>query len=174
MQQPADQRRLAVIDAAAGEKAQKILVAAGGKQSGQGGSGGAFGHRDGLALLGFHRTAASKSISRPCRSEVRAIHLGDDRLQRVGIRFDGRGQQIAAQHTETHLAHLGHFAGVKLHALVIDHDPLAGAADHRARLEKSSGTMSIASARMYCQTSSSVQLESGKTRINSPAFTRVL
>ena len=46
MQQPADQRRLAIIDAAAGEEAQEALVAVGGEELGEGGRlGGALVHQ---------------------------------------------------------------------------------------------------------------------------------
>ncbi len=58
-------------------------------------------------------------------------HLGDDLLQRIGVRFDRAGQRIAAQRAEAHLLHLRHFALAQRQALVVDQDQRAIALHHR-------------------------------------------
>ena len=78
VEQPADQRRLAVVDAAAGEEAQQVLVAAGGEVGGRrpSVSAGAVAIRNSpRASSSSIEPASSWSISRPWRSEVRATSI---------------------------------------------------------------------------------------------------
>jgi hypothetical protein len=48
------------------------------------------------------------------------------------------------------------------HALIVAHDQQTLALDHGRGAAKYSGTTGMSSARVYCQTSSSVQFDSGK------------
>ena len=126
VEQPADQRRLAVIDAAAGEEAQQAdLLLARQEMLQRRRSAGSRGccscqkypSRFFFSMLSF----SSRSISRPPRSEVRAVqHLGDDLRQASppSIRC-AAGQRIAAERAEAHQARLRRLAGLEAHALVI-------------------------------------------------------
>ena len=132
VEQPADQRGLAVVDAAAGEEAQQRLLLLRGEE------------RLEVAMAAFIRNSprcfffsidgfSSLSISAALAlGGARGEHLGDDAFQRVGVGFDRAGQRIAAERAEAHQPLLGRLAGLELHALVVDHDQRAVALHHRA------------------------------------------
>jgi hypothetical protein len=65
---------------------------------------------------------------------------------------------------------LRRFAGAQRHALVVDHDQRAVALHHRALGGEVERHDRDVLRWMYCQMSSSVQFEIGKTRIDSPGL----
>ena len=136
VEQPADQGRLAVIDAAAGDEAQEVLVLLG-LQIGLDIAAFEFdetGHQKYPSCFFFSMEAAwSLSMTRPWRSEEVATSISSMMSRSVvAFEFNGAGQGIAAQGAEADAAHFRLFAGVEPHALVIDHDHLAVAPDDRA------------------------------------------
>ena len=136
VEQPADQGRLAVIDAAAGDEAQKILVLLG-AEIGSDIAAGEFdeaGHQKYPSCFFFSMEAAwSLSMTRPCRSDEVATSISSTMSRRlVALDSIGAGQGIAAERAEADHAHLRLLAGIEPHAVVIDHDHLAVAHHHRA------------------------------------------
>ena len=72
-------------------------------------------------------------------------------------------------------AHQRLLARLQRHPVVIDHDQRAIPLDHRPLARRSTAARSgYSRRRMYSQTSSSVQFDSGKTRMLSPGAMRVL
>ena len=102
VQQAADQRALAVVDAAAGDEAQQALV------SGRQRSCVRDAIRSSLPASSSPSRRPGRGRSRgPARSEVRAASISrDDLRQRVGVALDRAGQRIAAERAEAHRAHL--------------------------------------------------------------------
>ena len=184
VEQPADQRRLAVVDRAAGQEAQQRLLLLRRQDS----RGCRPSRRCRLrpdvlhdqkypSRFFFSIEPASSLVDQPALAlgGARRQHLADDLLQAVGVGFDRAGQRIAAERAEAHHAVLDDLAGLELHPLVVDHDQHAVALDHRPLAWRNRAARSgCSSCRMYCQMSSSVQFDSGNTRIDSPGATRVL
>ena len=114
VKQPPDQRGLAVIHAAAGEKAQQafLFLARRENLSGKIGSG-ARSSEIPLLLLLLHR-GLFVAVDQPALALGGAggEHLGDDVFQAVGIALDRAGQRIAAQGAEPHQPLLHLFAGL--------------------------------------------------------------
>ena len=141
--QPADQRRLAVVDRAAGEKPQQRLLLLPGKIVADV-LGGAICSwpsmwrilRNILRASFFPSSrTSSRSIRRPWRSEVRAVSISltmSSRLSALG--FDRAGQRIAAQRPEPHQPVFDSLAGPQRHALVVAQDQHAVALDDRPLL----------------------------------------
>jgi hypothetical protein len=132
---------------------------------------GNVGHQKYPSCFFFSIDAAwSWSINRPWRSLVRASSISwMMAVQRVGLGLDGARQRVAAEGAEAHLAQHRLLAGGQPHALVVDHDQRAAMRSTTGRsAAKYSGTIGMPSRWMYCQMSSSVQLDSGNTRIDSP------
>ena len=109
VQQAADQRALAVVDAAAGDEAQHALVLVGfeilldvpGDQMRRRAP-----SEIALLLLLFHRSGRIV-VDDPALplGGPRQQHFLDDRGQRVGFALDRAGQRIAAQRAEAHALH---------------------------------------------------------------------
>ena len=111
VKQPPDQGGLAVIDTAAGEKAQQ-------RSSFPGRRGISEDRRERsseipLLLLLLHR-GLFVAVDQPALALGGAAgeHLGDDVFQAVGIAFDGAGQRIAAQGAEAHQPLFHRLAGL--------------------------------------------------------------
>ncbi len=138
IEQPADQRGLAVIDAAAGDEAQQVLAFLRqqiGFDVGRRGSRRRGTSEISLLLLLLHRgrlvVVDDPALAFRGRGDE---HFLDDVEKRRGVAVDGAGQGIAAERAEADLAHLLLLAGHERQALVIDHDDLAVADDHRPLL----------------------------------------
>ena len=140
VEQPADQRALAVVDAAAGDEAQQALVLVRlqvpvdvlGDQVGD------VRHQKYPSCFFFSiEPLESWSITRPCRSEVRASSISWMIAGSVSaLALDRAGERIAAERAEAHLLHHRRLAGLERHALVVDHDQRAVALDHRPLLRE--------------------------------------
>ena len=105
VEQPADQRRLAVVDGAAGEEAQQALVGLLGEpeiEIGVGGGDGDGRHQKYPSCFFFSiEPAWSLSIRRPSRSEVREACISMMIEGRsCGVGADGAGQRVAAEGAE--------------------------------------------------------------------------
>ena len=104
VEQPADQRRLAVVDGAAGQEPQQAFVGLLGEPEIEigVGRGEEAGHQKYPSCFFFSiEPTESLSIRRPSRSEVRRrLHFHDDRGQVLGGRADGAGQRVAAEGAE--------------------------------------------------------------------------
>ena len=109
----------------------------------------------------------SLSISRPCRSDAaRGERLGTISSRVVGAALDRPGQRIAAQRAEAHQSHLGcspGSSGIRSSSTMIER---ALALHHRPPLREVKRHDRDVLLRMYCQMSSSVQFDIGKTRID--------
>ena len=98
----------------------------------------------------------------------------DDLGNGVGLGADGAGAGAAAERAQAAHHHLLFRRGAAANVL-LDGDQRVAADQHLARLWRSrAATMGMFSRWMYCQMSSSVQLESGKTRMLSPGSMRPL
>jgi hypothetical protein len=110
VQQPADQRRLAVVDAAAGDEAQQALVLVLRREVRSPSFASASSAERRRRIIRSSPPASSSPSTRPRRGRSRGPgarrwrqqHLGDDLLQRVGVALDRAGQRIAAERAEAH------------------------------------------------------------------------
>jgi hypothetical protein len=112
-------------------------------------------------------------MARPWRSDERAISISWMISGSVEASDSDRaGQRIAAQGAEADPLHAGRLAGLQRHPVIVDHDQHAVAVDHGpVRGEVQIDGTGMFSRWMYCQTSSSVQFDSGNTRMLSPSAT---
>ena len=170
VEQPADQRRLAVVHAAAGDEAQQGACAparAGRPRRRSSRRSRAPSSEVAVDLLLFHRRRlividhAALPLGDPGQQ-----HLLDDGRQGRRVAVDRAGQRIAAERAKPHLAHLGRLAGLERHPVVVDHDPGAVAPHDRSRLARSTAARSECSrggciARRRARSSSTAETRAG-------------
>ena len=116
VQQPPDQGRLAVVDAAAGDEAQQLLAFLGLEPFGD--IGGRAVQKVALLFLLLHARRARVAVDRPALSfgRGRDQHFGDDLLDGRRAALDRSCQRIAAERPEAHAAHgrlLAAFSGIR-------------------------------------------------------------
>ena len=124
-----------------------------------------------FALLLLHR-GRFVAVDQPALplGDAGGHHLGDDVVERVPRRIRSRRSADSSPACGSAPARVsGLLAGLERHALVVDHDPGAVAlAPPGAPWRNRAARPECSPRMMYCQTSSSVQFDSGKTRIDSP------
>jgi hypothetical protein len=179
VQQAADQRALAVVDAAAGDEAQSGRCSWRAGRPTRGARPGGLvregrGHRCRASIRSSPPASSSPSSrsgrgrspgpgARDCASE----HLGDHLSRAWRPRIRSRRSADSSPACGSARGAAAALAGAQRQALVVDHDQRAVALAPPAARAKYSGT-SMFSRRMYSQTSSSVQFDSGNTRTLSP------